>query len=58
MATALALMIAAGVINFLHRRKAEQAGVQGMKMTLVPDKGPGGLCRNGCGRLHSGNDGG
>jgi len=47
MATALALMIAAGVINFLHRRKAEQAGVQGMKMTLVPDKGPGGSAGTG-----------
>ncbi len=35
-------MIAAGVVNFLHRRKAEQAGVQGMKMTLVPDNGSAG----------------
>lgn len=36
MVTALALMIAAGVINFVHRRRAEQARLQGMQMTLVP----------------------
>jgi thiol-disulfide isomerase/thioredoxin len=42
MVTALALMIAAGVVNFLYRRKAEQAKQQAMKMTLVPDDGSGG----------------
>jgi len=36
---ALALMIAAGAINFVHRRRAEQARVQSMKMALVPDNG-------------------
>jgi peroxiredoxin len=39
MITALALMIAAGVINFVHRRQAERARMQGMQMTLVPDSG-------------------
>jgi thiol-disulfide isomerase/thioredoxin len=42
MVTALALMIAAGVVNFVHRRRAEQARAQAMKMTLVPDNGSGG----------------
>jgi thiol-disulfide isomerase/thioredoxin len=42
MVTALALMIAAGVVNFVHRRRAEQARAQLMKMTLVPDDGSGG----------------
>jgi thiol-disulfide isomerase/thioredoxin len=39
MITALALMIAAGVINFVHRRQAERARMQGMQMTLEPDNG-------------------
>jgi thiol-disulfide isomerase/thioredoxin len=42
MVTALALMIAAGVVNFVHRRKAEQAREQAMKMMLVPDDGSAG----------------
>lgn len=42
MVTALALMIAAGIINFVHRRRAEQAKLQAMKMTLVPDGGAAG----------------
>ncbi len=37
MVLALALMVAAGVINFVQRRKAEQARLQQMKLTLVPD---------------------
>jgi len=37
MVTALALMVSAGAINFVHRRNAERAKLQGMKMTLVPD---------------------
>ena len=37
MILALALMIAAGAINFVQRRKAEQARLQQMKLTLVPD---------------------
>ena len=37
MVTALALMIAAGIINFVHRRRVEQARQQAMKMALVPD---------------------
>jgi thiol-disulfide isomerase/thioredoxin len=36
---ALALMIAAGIINFVHRRRAEQAKMQAMQLALVPDKG-------------------
>jgi thiol-disulfide isomerase/thioredoxin len=39
MVTALALMIAAGVMNYLQRRHAEQARIQAMKMQLVPDNG-------------------
>ena len=37
MILALALMVAAGAINFIQRRKAEQARLQQMKLTLVPD---------------------
>jgi thiol-disulfide isomerase/thioredoxin len=37
MVTALALMLAAGVVNFVHRRRAEQARAQALKMMLVPD---------------------
>lgn len=37
MIAALTLMVSAGAINFLHRRQAEQAKLQGMKMMLVPD---------------------
>jgi len=37
MVTALALMIAAGIVNFRQRRRAEEARLRGMKMTLVPD---------------------
>ena len=36
MAAALALMIAAGVINYLHRKQAEQARQAAATMTLVP----------------------
>jgi thiol-disulfide isomerase/thioredoxin len=39
MVTALALMISAGVVNYLQRRRAEAARVQAMKMVLVPDNG-------------------
>jgi peroxiredoxin len=39
MVTALALMIAAGVVNFRQRRRVEAARVQAMKMDLVPDTG-------------------
>jgi thiol-disulfide isomerase/thioredoxin len=42
MVTALALMIAAGVINFEHRRKVELARQQAMQMTLVPDNAAAG----------------
>ena len=41
MVTALTLMIAAGIINFEHRRKAERARMQGPQLTLVPDNGAG-----------------
>jgi thiol-disulfide isomerase/thioredoxin len=37
MVAALGLMIAAGVVNYLHRRRAEQARMQGAQMALVPD---------------------
>ena len=37
MVTALTLMIAAGIVNFEHRRKAER--MQGPQLTLVPDNG-------------------
>jgi len=37
MVSALGLMFAAGAINLVHRRQAEQAAMQGMKMTLTPD---------------------
>jgi len=40
--TALALMIAAGIINFVHRRRAEEAKLRGMKMALVPDNAAAG----------------
>jgi thiol-disulfide isomerase/thioredoxin len=40
-AAALTLMIAAGIINFEHRRKAEQARMLGPQLTLVPDNGAG-----------------
>ncbi|MGC2617808.1 MAG: TlpA disulfide reductase family protein [Acidobacteriaceae bacterium] len=36
---ALTLMLAAGIMNFAQRRRAEQARMQGMKMDLVPDNG-------------------
>jgi thiol-disulfide isomerase/thioredoxin len=42
MVTALALMVSAGAINFVHRRNAERAKLQGMKMTLVPDSASAG----------------
>ena len=42
MIVALALMVSAGALNFVHRRKAEQARLQAMKMTLVPDGSPAG----------------
>lgn len=37
MILALALMVAAGIINFVQRRKAERARLDQMKLTLVPD---------------------
>jgi len=42
MAVALALMVAAGVVNFRHRRAEERARMQGPQLTLVPDNGAGG----------------
>jgi thiol-disulfide isomerase/thioredoxin len=42
MVTALALMIAAGVINYEHRRRAERARQQALQMTLVPDNAAAG----------------
>jgi peroxiredoxin len=39
MAAALALMFAAGVENYLHRRQAERARLRSMTMALVPDNG-------------------
>jgi peroxiredoxin len=39
MAAALALMFAAGVENYLHRRHAERARLRSMTMSLVPDNG-------------------
>jgi peroxiredoxin len=41
MVVALGLMIAAGVMNYLQRRRAAEAQAQMMKMTLVPDDGSG-----------------
>ncbi len=46
MITALALMVSAGAINFVHRRQAEQAKLQGMKMMLVPDNPAAGANSN------------
>lgn len=40
---ALTLMLAAGVMNFAQRRRAEQATMQAMKMDLVPDNGQTGV---------------
>lgn len=37
MVVALALMIAAGVVNYMQRQRAEQARLQGMKMELAPE---------------------
>jgi thiol-disulfide isomerase/thioredoxin len=42
MVAALTLMIAAGIVNFEHRRKAELARMRGPQMTLVPDNGSAG----------------
>jgi thiol-disulfide isomerase/thioredoxin len=42
MVTALTLMIAAGIINFEHRRAVERARMLGPQMTLVPDNGAAG----------------
>lgn len=42
MVTALAMMLAAGIINFEHRRRAERAAAQGPQLTLVPDSGTAG----------------
>lgn len=39
MVVALGLMIAAGAMNYVQRRRAERAQAQMMKMTLVPDGG-------------------
>lgn len=39
MAVALGLMISAGIMNYLHRRDAQQARMQGMRMGLAPDNG-------------------
>lgn len=46
MVAALALMFAAGVENYLHRRHAEQARLGAMKMLLVPDNGSSGAAGN------------
>ena len=37
MIVALGLMVAAGVINYVHRRQAAQAQARSMHLTLVPD---------------------
>ena len=42
MVVALALMIAAGTMNYLQRRRAEQARLQAMKMELVAANGQSG----------------
>lgn len=42
MVAVLALMIAAGVVNSMHRRQAEQARRRAMQMALVPDNGQAG----------------
>jgi thiol-disulfide isomerase/thioredoxin len=42
MVAALTLMIAAGIINFEHRRAAERARMLGPQLTLVPDNGAAG----------------
>jgi thiol-disulfide isomerase/thioredoxin len=39
MVAALALMISAGIVNYMQRRRAEQARIQAVKMQLVPDNG-------------------
>jgi len=39
MVTALALMIAAGVMNFRQRQREQKLRMDAMKMQLVPDKG-------------------
>ena len=39
MVVALGLMIAAGVMNYVQRRRAAEAQAQMLKMTLVPDDG-------------------
>jgi peroxiredoxin len=39
MVVALGLMIAAGVMNYVQRRRAVEAQAQSLKMTLVPDDG-------------------
>ncbi len=45
MVAALGLMIAAGVVNYVHRQ--QQARLQGMKMVLVPENGtPGAVVDN------------
>lgn len=41
MAVALGLMIAAGVINYAHRRLGDQARMRGEQMLLVPADGSG-----------------
>jgi thiol-disulfide isomerase/thioredoxin len=42
MAVALTLMIAAGIVNFEHRRAEERARMLGPQLTLVPDNGAAG----------------
>ena len=51
MVTALTLMIAAGIINFVHRRNAARARMQGQEMTLVPDKSGGAGATSGRGGM-------
>ncbi|MGB6132967.1 MAG: TlpA disulfide reductase family protein [Acidobacteriaceae bacterium] len=41
MVVAVALMIAAGVVNFVHRQREQRAQMQGMQMQLVPADGSG-----------------
>ena len=39
MVVAVALMVAAGVVNFVHRQREQRAQMQGMQMQLVPADG-------------------
>ncbi|HEX4038599.1 MAG TPA: TlpA disulfide reductase family protein [Acidobacteriaceae bacterium] len=41
MTLALALMVTAGVVNFLHRRAGQRARMRGPQLTLVPENASG-----------------